>query len=250
MTGLACEAECVVRHGRTAILVELRRIRVGVDGAGVRIVTCYASDRQVLRCVELFGLLVVACESSTGVERHRQFFRQVDAAFRNIAATDPLPLVVVGVDRYLAFFNEVSKHKNMIIATLPGNHDKTPAHEMATQVWPLVQIYLDRQRKDALKALDAAVSARKYASGIGEAWRAAIEGRGATLLVEDDFRYPAHLNASGLHLRPAEDSTASDVIDDAVDELIEFVLAQGGRVIFVDNGALATHQSIALILRY
>ena len=70
------------------------------------------------------------------------------------------------------------------------------------------------------------------------------------LLVEDDFRYPARLNASGLHLRPADDATAPDVIDDAVDELIEFVLAQGGRVTFVDNGTLATHQSIALILRY
>ncbi len=183
-------------------------------------------------------------------ERHRQFFRQVDAAFRHIAVTDPLPLVVVGVDRSLAFFNEVSKHKKMIIATLPGNHDKTPAHEMAAQVWSLVQSYLDSQRKDALKALDAAVSTRKYASGIGEAWRTAKEGRAATLLVEEDFRYPARLDASGLHLRPADDSTAPDVIDDAVDELIEHVLAQSGQVTFVDNGALETHQSIALILRY
>ena len=51
-------------------------------------------------------------------------------------------------------------------------------------------------------------------------------------------------------LIPADDPTAPDVIDDAVDELIEIVLAKGGRVIFVDNGALAIHQRVALILRY
>jgi hypothetical protein len=40
------------------------------------------------------------------------------------------------------------------------------------------------------------------------------------------------------------------VIDDAVDEVIEEVMAKGGSVVFVDDGALEQHQRIAFILRY
>jgi hypothetical protein len=183
-------------------------------------------------------------------ERHRQFFRQVDAAFGGLAKDDPLPLVVVGVDRYRAFFNEVSNNKSLILTTLTGSHDNTSAHELGKLVWPLVQEAMAKRRREVFQALDAAVSARKTASGMGEVWRMAQEGRGATLLVEEDFHYPARVDATGLHLEPADDPTAPDVIDDAVDDLIETVLAKGGRVVFVDNGTLENHQRVAMILRY
>lgn len=71
-----------------------------------------------------------------------------------------------------------------------------------------------------------------------------------TSLVEEDFHYPATVDASGMHLTPADDPTAAGVMDDAVDEIIETVLSKGGRVVFMDNGQLAEHQRIALILRY
>ncbi|MCX8061943.1 MAG: hypothetical protein N3D16_05130 [Anaerolineales bacterium] len=38
--------------------------------------------------------------------------------------------------------------------------------------------------------------------------------------------------------------------DDAVDEIIEAVLAHRGQVTFLENGLLSEHQRIALILRY
>jgi hypothetical protein len=183
-------------------------------------------------------------------ERHRQFFRQADAAFGRIAKADSLPLVVVGVDRYLAFFDEVSSNKNLLAATLTGSHDRTPAHELAKLVWPLVESHLARQREQVLQELDAAVSVGKYDSGIDTAWRMAHEGRGAVLLVEEGFHYPAQVDVSGLRLTPADKLVGPEVFDDAVDELIETVLDKNGRVVFVENGALAAHQRLAMILRY
>ncbi len=136
-------------------------------------------------------------------ERHRQFFRQVDAAFGKLAAEDPLPLVLVGVDRYLAFFNEVSKHKAAVIATLTGSHDKTAPHELAKLVWPLAQAnLLSRRQEQAMQALNTARAANKFAAGVDEVWDLARDGRGAILLVEEDFHYPATLDASGLHRCP------------------------------------------------
>jgi hypothetical protein len=183
-------------------------------------------------------------------EYHRQFFRSVDRSFGAFAAEEPLPLAVVGVDRYQAFFDEVSQHKNLIAATITGSHDKTSAHELGKLVWPEVKAYLTEQRNKVLDELGAALSAQRSVSTIGEVWRLARDGRGATLIVEEDFHFPARVDASGRHLEPVDDPNLPDVMDDAVDDLIETVLQKGGRVVFVDNGALDVHQRIALILRY
>jgi hypothetical protein len=183
-------------------------------------------------------------------EYHRKFFRDVDAALGKVLADDPLPVALVGVDRYLAFFNEVSRNKGAVVTALTGSHDTTPAHELAKLVWPLVEANLVAQRKLGLQELEAAVSTHRYASGINEVWYAAHEGRGSTLIVEEGFHYPARLDQAGRQLTPADDPEAPGVIDDAVDELIEMVMAKGGRVVFEDDGTLERYERIAMILRY
>jgi hypothetical protein len=183
-------------------------------------------------------------------ERHRQFFRAVDNALKPFLADDPLPLALVGVDRFLAFFTEVTSHQEAILTTIQGSHDKTSAYELGQLVWPPVKAALAERRQQYLVELENAVGAQKVASTAGEVWRFASEGRGQLLLVEEDFHFPGRLDESGLHLLPADDPTAPDVIADAVDEIIETVLSKGGRVIFTENSQLAKFQRIALILRY
>lgn len=183
-------------------------------------------------------------------ERHRQFFRRVDAALKPILAEDPLPLVVVGVDRHLAFFQEVTSHRDAILTTVTGSHSKTSPHRLGRLVWPLVELNRQALRDRAMAELEQATGAGKSAATIGEVWRFAHEGRGALLLVEEDFHYPAVVDASGWHLEPAAEPAGPGVLDDAVDEVIETVLAKGGRVVFVENGRLSAHGRIALVLRY
>ncbi len=183
-------------------------------------------------------------------EYHRQFFRRVDSAFGEFMKEDPLPLGVVGVDRLVAFFNEVTAHRNAIVGTVFGSHDRTPAHELGKLVWPVVKEGLAAQRQQVLKDLETAVSAQRFASGIGEVWRFAHEGRGSLLLVEEGYKQPATVDESGRHLTLADNPTDLNVLDDAVDEVIEKVLELGGRVVFTDPGTLTKHQRIALTLRF
>jgi hypothetical protein len=42
----------------------------------------------------------------------------------------------------------------------------------------------------------------------------------------------------------------AQIMDDAVDSLVETVLDKGGRVVFTDSGALEEHNRVAMILRY
>jgi hypothetical protein len=116
-------------------------------------------------------------------------------------------------------------------------------------VWDIVQTVRNAQQDDALKTLDAAVSAQKFVSTIGEAWRLAQEGRGKLLVVEKGYHEPAILAANG-GIELVAEPGGTEVIDDAVDEIIEAVLANGGEVVLVEDGSLEQHQRIALVLRY
>jgi hypothetical protein len=201
-----------------------------------------------------FGVNVSAVRD----ERHRQFFRAIDEALTPFLADDPLPLVVVGVDRWLSFFEEVTAHKSAFIATLNGSHDKTSPSDLAALVWPLVDAGLAARREEYLVDLNRAIGEHRVASTIGEVWRMAHEGRGRLLLVEEDFHFRGRLDESGIHLLPAEPADANDaagsagsaVLEDAVDDVIETVIGKGGRVVFTPSGQLDQFQRIALILRF
>jgi len=182
--------------------------------------------------------------------QHREFFRKVDGQLGELQQDDTLPIIVCGVDRYLAFYREVSAHGEHIAGELKGSYDFASPHEVAQRVWPLMLAHLDAQRAKAIGDLDRAVSARKFVSAIDEVWRAAHEGRVADLVVEDDYHVPGVVDGDN-HLTLVGDATTPGVIDDVVDELIEKVLELGGRVRFVADGSITdSHQRIAAILRY
>ena len=182
-------------------------------------------------------------------DRHRQFFREVDNAFRAFRAEDPLPLALAGVDRYLAFFREVAPASE-IIATLPGNADHLSPHDLGRRIWPSVGEGFTARRREVLQHLEAARGQHRMASTLGEVWHLAGLGQGKVLVVEEGFHQPARLNEWGQLNLNVDDPTAPDVMDDAVDEVITTVLDKGGQVVFVEDGELALHDRIAMILRY
>lgn len=183
-------------------------------------------------------------------EYDRKFFRHVDAALSGVVSERSLPLVLVGVERNLAFFLEVTQNAGLVTASLQGSHDSTPAPELAELVWPLVKSQIAIKRQEALEELEISAASGRVAAGVNAIWTNAIDGRGALLLVEQNYHYPAHLEDDGRVLLAAADTTEPNVIDDAVDEIIEIVLAKQGRVMFTEDGQLDKYGHIALILRY
>jgi hypothetical protein len=87
-----------------------------------------------------------------------------------------------------------------------------------------------------------------FAGGIDEVWDLANDGRVELLVVEDDYHLAARV--AGRHLEPATDVHDADVMDDAVDELIEIVRRAGGEAIMVAPGELAERGRLAAVLRY
>lgn len=181
----------------------------------------------------------------------REYFNRVERALESIAANDPLPLALAGVERTIAYFDEVTPNKDKfnIIARLTGNFENLPLHELEEKIWPLVREHMFAGRKKACERLEEAVGTGRFAGGVSEVWRAANEGRIDTLLVEDDFRQAARRQENGLHL--VEDGeNGPDVIADVVDEIVEQVLNTSGDLTFLGNGELESRGRIAAILRY
>jgi len=89
----------------------------------------------------------------------------------------------------------------------------------------------------------------RHASGIDQLWRAAHLKLCQTLLVQTGIEYPADLDPQGDRLLTYSGHGPA-ALDDAVDELIERILADGGEVFFYEVGVLDLHHKIAAVLRY
>jgi hypothetical protein len=172
--------------------------------------------------------------------------RAVAHAVRSEHVAHPLPTVVAGVDRSV---REILKGAHVDhVGVVPGNHDRTGWADLHTMAWPLVSDWLRSDARRALHRLERAVGEQRFAGGIAEVWDLAQEGRVQMVVVENGFEFPARV-ADG-RLVPAADVFAPDVIDDAVDELIETVLRKGGTAVIVDDGQLSDHDHLAAVLRY
>jgi hypothetical protein len=165
-----------------------------------------------------------------------------------LMAADRLPLVVVGLESELVSFVKESPFAHDVIVTIRGRHDRTPARELGPLLWPVVREALEAVRSERVgRELDAAIKHGRLVSGIEEVWSASHQGRGALLLVEDDLHFPIVPGAGSRGLLRAP---AGLEVDNAIDEIVDVVLAMGGAVEFVSPGALREHRGIALVTRY
>jgi len=181
--------------------------------------------------------------------RSRDFLRKIDKSLHTLLVDDT-PLVVLGVRKELALFNEISKHRRNIIGSIPGNYSHNNEKELADIAWPVVRSHWENKRQDLVKEFEERIGEKRGVSGLQDVWAAAHEGKALQLLVEKDYRRPAYLGENEFHLYLHAPQTPHRVLADAVDELIETVLDKNGQVYFVENDILKDHQRIALITRY
>lgn len=172
-------------------------------------------------------------------EAYRFVFRAVDRALDDIHGDDPLPIVLVGVERDLSFFRSVTKHDRSVVAQVTGNHVTDSPADLARPVTSVVTDYLAERDARAVSDLIEAVGTGRAVLGIEDVHDRAAEGRGRLLVVDDDFRSPA----------PEATGDRIDSVD-AVDLAAESVLSTGGEVTFVAPGSLAEHGGIGLLLRF
>ena len=182
--------------------------------------------------------------------RLRRYVGKVDAALTPHIRGRQLPLILVGATRRVAAFRDHSTHRALVADAVVGGFDRTSPRELAQRVWPSIARMLTTQRGEALRELDGAIGKHRAAFGVEAVWSLANEGRGALLIADEHYEFPARIDTDTGLLEAAEDVAHPDVVDDVVDEIIEIVLAKGGRVAIVSDGTLRDHGRIAMTLRH
>ena len=177
------------------------------------------------------------------------FLRTVDRGLGTYLQLHPAPLVLAGPSRVLSTFTGLSRNLSRLAGQVPANVVQQPLSELAARTRPVLDRYLHSRQQEALELLDRRIGSSRAVSGMSSAWLAARTEQPEMLAVEQGLFYPARLSGDGDLLLPATDVEHPDVLDDAVDELIELVLDRGGWVALVDDGVLAAHDGVALTLR-
>lgn len=180
-----------------------------------------------------------------------KFLYHIDEELGNLLNEQPLPILVLGAERILGQFKKLSKHTGSVMAYVAGNYESATIAELRGLTQPLIRYYRISQQQELLGHLDDMASQHRLSTGILQVWQDAQQGKGQMLVVERSYRFAAQHGPEPSLIEAAEEPYDHFAyIRDAVDDLIEMLLANGGDVTFTEDGALEQFDHIALIKYY
>jgi len=179
------------------------------------------------------------------------FLRYTDKGLSLLQQAYKLPMFVLGTARTIGHFKNITHNNAHVIEYIPYNVEESTLFELQELMKPFVTDWKKIMQHELLRQVDEAMGKKKLVFGIHEVWKAAVQQKGKLLVVEKNYMHPARHGAQEEIITAYEDNINNAFyIKDAVDDVIEKVLATGGDVDFVEEGLLAPYQRIALVEYY
>ncbi|MEJ8818343.1 baeRF3 domain-containing protein [Lacibacter sp. H407] len=180
-----------------------------------------------------------------------KFLQHIDHSLDIVLHAYHLPLFVMGTDRIIGHFKQLTKHEKSIVETIRGNYEESSMAELKAVLEPYINDWKKVKEKDLLNQIEEAAGKKKLAVGMKAVWRDTSHKKGQLLVVEKNYMFPAqHSAAADVIEKLEEPYNRFSYIKDAVDDVIESVLDNGGDVEFVDEGTLKEYEKIVLINYY
>lgn len=190
------------------------------------------------------------------MDEHKQiiidkFLHHIDEELGNVINEQQLPVLVLGAERILGQFKKLSKHTASIIDYVAGNYERATVAELTELIHPHLEAWRTVSQTKLLVRIEDAAGQHLLATGILQVWQEACGGKGKLLIVEKNYRFAAQHGAEPDIIEPAvEPYNHFSYIRDAVDDVMEKVLANGGDVEFTEEGVLNAFDRIVLIKYY
>lgn len=180
-----------------------------------------------------------------------KFLQHIDHALDIILNAYHLPLFVLGEERILGHFKKLTKHSSAVVEYIHGNYEEATLPELKALLQPHITDWKKVNQTDLLNQMEEAEGKKKLAVGVRDVWRQAMNHKGRLLLVEKNYMYAAqHGSSDEIIYEAREPYNKFSYIKDAVDDIIEKVLENGGDVEFVDTDILKDYHHIVLIQYY
>ena len=182
----------------------------------------------------------------------KEFFNQVDKSVQELWGEHKMPLVIVGDTKNIGYYKEVCDRPENIIATVSNvtNLDDGSAQHIVDSVQDAVEKYRTSLHEAAMSEIDRARGANMLLTDLQEVYRAAFQGSAETLYVRRGYITPAKIDEKAQTLSIVNDAAQEGVTDDAIGEIIEHVMHNGGKAVFMPEDIMGEDQPIALVTRY
>jgi len=179
----------------------------------------------------------------------REFFNKIDKALVRVNNKTDMKCVVISTDDNYNRLIKVADKPSVYLGWTNINYNYTASHSIASDAWQIVNVEQKKGRAEDIKEMQAAVGKSNVITDLSEIYRAAKEGRGDLLIVNDNFHQAVRVTGE-FSLDLVTDVTLPGVIDDITSDIAWNVISKKGRAIFTTQEELKTLGDIALKVRY
>ncbi len=162
------------------------------------------------------------------------------------------PLIVMGDEKIVSYFKNKTRRPDKILAEIYGSYDDERTSVISNKINEKLDEYIKIRDKQLLERIQPDIDRLSYVSGIQEAWTVAAMKEARIMLIEQGYSEEGYSIKNGLFLvfsEPVEEKEY-DYHSDALDDLTEMVLMQGGEVYFVSPGLLDKYDKIVVTTRF
>ena len=179
----------------------------------------------------------------------REFLNQVDKALVKVHNQTGLRCVVICTEDNFSRLMQVADKPGVYIGYASINYNNTAKHFIASQSWEIIKELQKNRRTEALSEMKEAVSQSKVHTDLQDIYRAAKEGRGDLLIVNETYAQPVKFTGE-FSFALSEDAVQPDVVDDITSDIAWEVISKKGRVVFISKEELKEFGNIALKIRF
>ncbi len=179
----------------------------------------------------------------------REFYNEVDKSLIRVARENELKTIVIGTEDNFSKLLQVTDDASVYIGYAPIDYNNSKPHNVVEQAWEIIKEELHNERKDAIEDVKEAISQHKVLTDLQEIYQAAIDGRGDTLIVYEDFSQPVAMKDERTFER-VNDIDKPNVIEDITSVIAWDILDKGGRVYFTHQEEIKDLGEIVLKTRY
>jgi len=180
-----------------------------------------------------------------------KFLHSMDDDLQLIITAYKLPVFVVATEQVISHFKKITKNAEKIVGFIQMENMEATELEMYQILQRYIQDWKKVKQQALLQEIGMAVDYEKVAFGIEDVWESAMHTHSKLLVIEKDFICTASISAIADTISRVNINAGNPFyIKDAVDNVIEKVLQNGGDVEFIENDMLKDYGRIALIREY
>lgn len=180
----------------------------------------------------------------------REYLNRVDKGLNAVYnSRDKIPTVVISVADNYRLLLEVADNPAIYWGDTALDYNNSAEHHLVDQAWTFVNAHQENQDEQVVAELRESVGQAKVITDLQEIYQAALDGRAARLVIQEDFVQPASFEGER-NLKLEESGKGVGVIDDITSVIAYEVLSKGGTCYFAKTISDAELSPIALQVRY